>query len=58
MFIIVGLVCSNLGCYWAPVLTKPPFQRFEDCVQAAGEIHSPGYFQLACELQPEKESGK
>ena len=49
-FIIVGLVCNVLGCYWVHVDDRAVFTDQTICVYAAadGKAKSVMYFDTAC----------
>lgn len=49
-FVVIGLMCNSLGCYWAKVDDSERFTDQQPCYQRAAEIkrHSAMYFDAAC----------
>lgn len=49
-FIVIGLVCNSLGCYWAPVDSLGEFQDQPPCYAAAAALKGKSaiYFDSAC----------
>jgi hypothetical protein len=53
-FVMIGLMCNSLGCYWAPVDEKKIFSDQKECAAAASMIkrNSVMYFNAACMVKP------
>jgi hypothetical protein len=49
-FVVIGLVCNSLGCYWAPLDEKYDYPFQQDCIHAAADlkVKSAMYFDTAC----------
>lgn len=52
-YVIIGLMCNNLGCYWAPASDEWQTQDYAICVQEARRIkqYSIMYFDTACMIK-------
>lgn len=48
-FVIIGLMCNSLGCYWATIENALAIDQ-ESCYATAAKIkgHSVMYFDAAC----------
>jgi hypothetical protein len=52
-FIVIGLMCNSLGCYWAPVETNFMVDQ-QSCYATAANLKSKTalYFDMACMVVP------
>jgi hypothetical protein len=54
-FIVIGLMCNSLGCYWADEKDRlGVFADQQQCYQVAADLkrHSIMYFDTACMVNP------
>ena len=49
-FIVIGLVCNSLGCYWSPIEKLGSFDDQTVCASTAyhAKLNSVMYFDTSC----------
>jgi hypothetical protein len=49
-FVVIGLVCNSLGCYWTELANSPKFADQQPCYAYAAEVKSKSamFFDTAC----------
>jgi hypothetical protein len=54
-FVMIGLICNSLGCYWAPMSDQRIYHDQNECINAARDRKQKSmmYFDANCLVDPQ-----